>query len=71
MARDHPDATTSPFRKVMRTTALACMAAATGVLGVHWSGTVAGTDDLIPMAVVLGVWANLLSIGLLLTRNRD
>lgn len=72
MTDQHVDARTHsmPFRDVMRTTALTCMAAALGILGAHWLGVFAGTEDLVPVAVVLGVWANLLSAAMLMFRRR-
>lgn len=70
MARE-AQSETSPFRKAMRTTAFACMATAAGILAVHFAGMVEGIDRFIPIALVLGVWANLLSFGLLFSRNRD
>lgn len=73
MTDQHIDARTEPmpFRDVMRTTALTCMAAALGILGAHWTGLIPGTEDLVPVAVVLGVWANLLSAGMLVLRRRS
>ena len=71
MAREQFEVEESPFRKVMRSTALVCMVGALGILGLHWSAAIGGTGDLVPVAIVLGVWANLLSLGLLFTRTRS
>ncbi len=62
----------TPVRRALRATALVCLAAAALALGAAWSGAVSpeaeGTLTLV--AVVLCLWANLLSLGLRLARPR-
>lgn len=73
MARqpDRSDHHHAPLRRVVRLTVIACVAGALALIGADWAGVLgpAGASAL-PAALVLGLWACLLSAVLLAVRLR-
>lgn len=72
MAGRHMEEQLAPVRRVLRITAVCCLAGAALLILGDWTGIArtAEAGSLLPAALVLGGWAALLSVGLLIGRLR-
>jgi hypothetical protein len=73
MAGDRASSGHEPVRRVVRITIMGCAATALALLGADWTGLFAPADGAAAarIALVLGLWACLLSGVLLAVRPRD
>ncbi len=62
-----------PIRSVMRSTASACLAGASLLVVADWAGLMPlqAESTVLTIAIVLGLWATVLSLAVLLRRPRD